>query len=166
MTQYASRLEGSVRQLHSIVVQDGALIDTLKEALDEAQTERDRLAEKNMELEDRISRMVENGRKRGEMYDRQVEYMRDLKDRLQQTPKALQHSSSRSVGLANQADYLIKATQALENHTGITEEAMEIKERAYDQFMESGLLTPDPEMQKILDDLKIKAPDFKLGVAN
>ena len=166
MTNYASRLEGSVRQLHNIVVEDGSLIDILNEALEETQAEKDRLADKNRELEDRIGRMVENGRRRGEMYDRQVEYMRDLKIRLAQTEKALKHSSSRSVGLESLQHYLVQVTSALENHAGITEEARDIMKRAYDQFMESGQLTPDPEMQKVLDELKIKAPDFKPGLAN
>jgi polyhydroxyalkanoate synthesis regulator phasin len=166
MTMYASRLEGNVRQLHQIVVHDGVLIDALKAALDESQSERDQLAGKNRMLEERIARMVDNGRKRGEMYDHQVEYMRDLKNRLQQTEKALRQSSSQSVGLEELLNYLFQVTSAIENNTAIREKARGIRAQAYDQFMKSGQLTPDPEMQKTLDELKNKAPDFKPGVAN
>jgi flagellar capping protein FliD len=127
MTMYASRLEGNVRQLHQIVVHDGVLIDALKAALDESQSERDQLAGKNRMLEERIARMVDNGRKRGEMYDHQVEYMRDLKNRLQQTEKALRQSSSQSVGLEELLNYLFQVTSAIENNTAIREKARGIR---------------------------------------
>jgi hypothetical protein len=92
--------------------------------------------------------------------------MRALKIRLTQTEKALVHSSSRSVGLAHLKDFLLQATTALENHKDISEEAMNVMESAYEQFMQSGQLTPDEDMQKVLDELKITAPDFKPGVRN
>jgi chromosome segregation ATPase len=166
MTAYAQKLEGNVKHLLGIVNRHSELIDKLNGRLNEVSDERDELNKKNEVLETRILRLKSNDVAQYEKYERQVEYTRDLKDRLQKTEKALKHSSSRSVCLENLQNYLHQVTSALENHSSITEEAKEIMERAQDQFMDSGQLTPDPEMQKVLDELKIKAPDFKLGVAN
>lgn len=166
VTAYARKLEGNVQHLLGIVKRHGELIDTLSESLSDVTQERDELQTKKSEFEARLLKVKARNATQGEEFDRQVEYTRDLKDRLRQTETALKHSSSRSVGLENLQNYLIQTTSALENHASITKQAKEIMERASVQFMESDLLTPDPEIQKVLDELKIKAPDFKPGVAN
>lgn len=93
--------------------------------------------------------------------------MRDLKVRLAKTEKALIHSSGHAVSFVRGVDYLLQATGALENDRhDISQQVLDVIDRAYEQFVESGQLTPDEEMQKLLDELKIKAPDFKPGLAN
>lgn len=173
MTQYAQKLQAGNQTLYRYFLERSETLDATRQALAEMTADRDRLADEcrqlareKGELESRLNIAKEDGKEFGELYSKQVQYMRALKIRLVQTEKALVHSSSRSVGLAHLKDFLLQATRALENHKDISQEAMDVMDRAYEQFMESGQLTPDEDMQKVLDELKITAPDFKPGLAN
>lgn len=180
MTAYAKRLQRDFRTLYDMFMKHDALLreysseaHKLAEQNQALEQQNRSLIQQNQELEQRnkslehsVALLNANGEEAGELFVKQVAYMKELKIRLAQTEKALVHSSGRSVGMAHLKDFLLQATTALENHKEISEQAMEVMDRAYDQFMESGQLTPDEEMQKVLDELKIKAPDFKPGLAN
>lgn len=173
MTQYAQKLQAGNQTLYRYFLERSETLNATRQELAEMTADRDRLANecqqltrKKTELERRLNVVGANAEEFGQQYSKQVQYMRALKIRLTQTEKALIHSSSRSVGLAHLKDFLLQATTALENHKDISEEAMNVMESAYEQFMQSGQLTPDEDMQKVLDELKITAPDFKPGVRN
>lgn len=173
MTQYAQGLQADNQTLYRLFLEHDHDLTALKTKFNEMKADRDRLADEcqqltreKTELERRLNVVGANAEEFGQQFSKQVQYMRALKIRLTQTEKALIHSSSRSVGLAHLKDFLLQATSALENHKDISQEAMDVMDRAYEQFMESGQLTPDDEMQKVLDELKITAPDFKPGVRN
>ena len=173
MTQYAQRLQAGNQTLYRYFLERSETLNATRQELAEMTADRDRLANEcqqltreKTELERRLNVVGANAEEFGQQYSKQVQYMRALKIRLTQTEKALIHSSSRSVGLAHLKDFLLQATTALENHKDISEEAMNVMESAYEQFMQSGQLTPDEDMQKVLDELKITAPDFKPGVRN
>lgn len=180
MTQYAQGLQADNQTLYRLFLEHDHDLTALKTKFNEMKADRDRLADecqqlteqnqnlkqRNQKLESDYKTLMQNGEESGELYVKQVDYMRNLKKRLVQTEKALVHSSSKSVGLAHLKDFLLQATAALENHKDLSQEAMDVMERAYEQFMESGQLTPDDDMQKVLEELKITAPDFKPGLAN
>lgn len=173
MTQYAQKLQAGNQTLYRYFLERSETLNATRQELAEMTADRDRLANecqqltrKKTELERRLNVVGANAEEFGQQYSKQVQYMRALKIRLTQTEKALIHSSSRSVGLAHLKDFLLQATRALENHKDLSQEAMDVMDRAYEQFMESGQLTPDDDMQKVLDELKITAPDFKPGLAN
>lgn len=173
MTQYAQKLQAGNQTLYRYFLERSETLNATRQELAEMTADRDRLvdecrqlAQEKRALEERLNVVKTNASEFGEQYSKQVQYMRALKIRLTQTEKALIHSSSRSVGLAHLKDFLLQATTALENHKDISEEAMNVMESAYEQFMQSGQLTPDEDMQKVLDELKITAPDFKPGVRN
>lgn len=173
MTQYAQKLQAGNQTLYRYFLERDEALNTTRQALAEITADRDRLADEcqqltreKTELERRLNVVGANAEEFGQQFSKQVQYMRALKIRLTQTEKALIHSSSRSVGLAHLKDFLLQATAALENHKDLSQEAMDVMDRAYEQFMESGQLTPDDEMQKVLDELKITAPDFKPGYYN
>lgn len=173
MTQYAQKLQAGNQTLYRYFLERDEALNTTRQALAEMTADRDRLADEcqqltreKTELERRLNVVGANAEEFGQQYSKQVQYMRALKIRLAQTEKALVHSSSKSVGLAHLKDFLLQATAAMENHKDLSEEAMDVMDRAYEQFMQSGQLTPDEDMQKVLDELKITAPDFKPGVRN
>jgi len=173
MTQYAQKLQAGNQTLYRYFLERSETLNATRQELAEMTADRDRLvdecrqlAQEKRALEERLNVVKTNASEFGEQYSKQVQYMRALKIRLVQTEKALVHSSSKSVGLAHLKDFLLQATAALENHKDLSQEAMDVMDRAYEQFMQSGQLTPDDDMQKVLDELKITAPDFKPGLDN
>lgn len=174
MTQYAQKLQAGNQTLYRYFLERSETLNATRQELAEMTADRDRLAnecqqlaQRNQELRKRLNDVGEAIDKMDERYEAQVQYMRDLKVRLAATEKALIHSSGRTVSFAHGMNYILQATGDLENdRPDISQEVLDVIDRAYEQFVESGQLTADEEAQKELDELKIKAPDFKPGLAN
>lgn len=129
MTQYAQGLQADNQTLYRLFLEHDHDLTALKTKFNEMKADRDRLvdecrqlAREKGELESRLNITKEDGKEFGELYFKQVQYMRALKIRLVQTEKALVHSSSKSVGLAHLKDFLLQATAALENHKDLSQE--------------------------------------------
>ena len=163
---HAGALQNQVASLEDIVAHQRATIQRLQVSNLALTEERDALLRRNAELCEFANELNDSGEKAAVRFSQQVQYMRGLKRRLAQTEKALRHSSGRSVGMDHLKDFLLRATAAVDNHHLLSQQAMDVMERAYDQFLESGQLTPDAEMEKVLRELKEMAPDFKPGLAN